>query len=52
MISYWMRYLPFQHRIQTNKTLSYIKTVQKSTDMYIQLDIYMKIPMLKNTLKI
>ena len=52
MISHWLRYLPFNHRIQVNKMLAYRKAVQKTTDMYIQIDVYMKLPILKNILKI
>jgi hypothetical protein len=52
MISNWLRYLPFDHRINASKSLSYRKTIQKSTDVYIQLDIYMKLPIMKNVLGI
>ena len=52
MISNWLRSLPFHHRLNLNKSLSYRKTLQKSTDAYIQLDIYMKLPILTNLLKL
>lgn len=52
MISHWIRDLPFRQRLQMNKLYSYKKTVQKSTDLYIQLDIYMKLPHPTNLLKL
>lgn len=50
MISNWLSCLPFYHRINASKNLSYRKTIQKSSDVYIQLDIYMKLPIMKNLL--
>lgn len=52
MISNWLRSLPFFHRLSITKTLSYRKTLTKNTDAYLQLDIYMKLPILTNALKV
>lgn len=52
MISHWLRELPFRQKINMNKLYSYKKTIQKNTDVYIQLDIYMKLPHPTNPLQI
>lgn len=52
MISHWIRELPFRQRLHMNKLYSYKKTIQKTTDLYIQLDIYMKLPHPTNLLKL
>lgn len=52
IISHWLRELPFRQRLHMNKLYSYKKTVQKTTDLYIQLDIYMNLPHPTNLLKI
>jgi hypothetical protein len=50
MISNWLRNLVFNFRILLNKNLSFLKTLQKTNEMYIQLDIYMKFPLPRNIL--
>lgn len=52
MISHWVRELPFRQRQNMNKLYSYKKTVQKSTELYIHLDVYMELPNPTNLLKI
>lgn len=52
VISHWLRELPFRQRLHMSKMYSYKKTIQKTTDLYIQLDIYMNLPHPTNLLKI
>lgn len=52
MIYHWLHGLAFQQRIQMSKFLSYRKAIQKTNDLYIQLDIYMKLPNPINLLKV
>lgn len=52
MISHWLRGLAFQQRTKMNKMLSYRKTIQKTNDVYIHLDVYMNLPHPSNLLKL
>lgn len=44
--------MPFRQRLHMNKLYSYKRTVYKTTDVYIQLDIYMNLPHPTNLLKL
>ncbi len=50
LIGKWLRDMKFKHRLQLNKTHSFLKSITKEQDLYLQLDYYMKIPRPTNIL--
>lgn len=50
LIDRWARDLKFRHRIQLSKTHSFLKSVTKENELYLQMDIYMNLPRPTNIL--
>jgi hypothetical protein len=52
LIGRWLRDLTFRHRVQLAKTFSFMHAFFKEVELYIQLDLYMHLPVPTDLLRL
>ncbi len=52
LIGRWLRDLTFRHRVQLGKTYSFLRASFKEVELYMQLDLYMHLPLPTDLLRL